>query len=174
MRTHYKAIARVEKPHGKRGEVVTVPVHGLPPMLREGLEIAIVPPPLKESRWHTVISVTGDERQGSLVRLSGCKNIGDAQAICGCTILARVDDLPSDYLLHDVDALMGRTVCDEDHGTLGTIVEVMVGPAQDVWVIDGEYGELMVPVVDAFVKDVPNSGPVIVELPQGSMMQEGE
>ena len=48
---------------------MTVPVHGLPPLLREGLVVVVVPPPLKETRWHEVLSVTDDGRQGSLVLL---------------------------------------------------------------------------------------------------------
>ena len=153
---------------------MTVPVHGLPPLLREGLVVVVVPPPLKETRWHEVLSVTDDGRQGSLVLLSGCTGIADAEAVCGCTLLARVDDLPDDYLLHDADALIGREVCDATHGSLGVINEVLMGAAQDVWVIEGPYGEVMLPVVSEFIDEVPQEGTIRVSVPDGTLQTKGE
>lgn len=46
----YRVIARVVKAHGKKGEVVTVPVHGLPSLMHEGLSVCVVPPRLKGPR----------------------------------------------------------------------------------------------------------------------------
>jgi len=37
---------------------------------------------------------------------------------------------------------------------LGTVVDVIVTGANDVWVIDGPYGEVLVPVIDDVVRDV--------------------
>ena len=153
---------------------MTVPVHGLPPLLHEGLTVAVVPPPLKEKRWRTVLSVTDDGRQGSLVHLSGCDGIPAAESISGCMLLARIDDLPDDYLLHDADALIGREVCDKEHGSLGTITAMLSGVAQDVWVIDGPYGEVMLPVVEEFIEEVPAIGAILVVVPEGTLQTEGE
>ena len=94
---------------------MTVPVHGLPPLLREGLEVAIVPPPLKEDRWHEVRHASDAGQEGQLVELSGARSIGDATKLVGKTLLARLDDLPANYALLDVDALLGREVVDEAH-----------------------------------------------------------
>ena len=55
MRTRYRAIARVEKTHGRRGEVVTSSVHGLPAYVREGMTLAVVPPALKGPRMLRVV-----------------------------------------------------------------------------------------------------------------------
>ncbi len=173
LRAHYRAIARVVKPHGKRGEVVTVPVHGLPPLLREGMAVALVPPALKESRWHEVVSVSGSGGTGELVALSGSRDLGTAEGLAGKVILARVEDLPAGYELHDVDALIGHEVSDASLGPLGTIEEVMVGVANDVWVVRGRHGEVLVPVVDEFVSEVPAEGPIVVRVPDGTVSDEG-
>ena len=148
---------------------MTVPVHGLPPLLHEGMEVALVPPLLKRDRWHTVHSASAEGGAGQLVALSGCRSIGAAQELVGSTILARVDDLPADYLLHDVESLLGREVEDETHGTLGTIIEVMTGAANDVWVIEGPFGEVLVPVVDEFVLACDDHGPIRVRVPDGTV-----
>ena len=151
---------------------MTVPVHGLPPLLPEGMTVALVPPVLKGSRWHEVVSVSGSGGTGELVALSGSTDLGAAEELAGKVILARVEDLPASYELHDVDALIGREVSDASLGPLGTIDEVMVGVANDVWVIRGRFGEVLVPVVDEFVSEVPPAGPIVVRVPDGTVSDE--
>ena len=167
MRDRFRVIARVQKAHGRKGEVVTVPVHGLPSLMREGLEVAVVPPPLRGDRWHTVLSAFDDDRTGSLVLLSDVSSIADAEELVGSHLLARGADLPGDLALHDPERLVGRLVRDERDGSCGVIEEVMVGPANDVWVMRGERGELLVPVVDEVVSEVPSDGEILVCPPQG-------
>ena len=146
---------------------MTVPVHGLPSLVREGLEVACVPPALRGSRWHRVESVSADDRAGALVRLSGVDALDAAEELVGKTLLARVSDLPADLALHDPQRLLGRAVTDATLGELGTISEVMCGPANDVWAVEGTFGEVLLPVVDAVVSEVPDEGPIPVRVPAG-------
>lgn len=166
MRDRYRVIARVEKSHGRTGEVVTVAVHGLPPLVREGLEVFVVPPRLKGPRSYVVKRVS-EGAHGQLVSLSGVTGINEADGLCGRYLLAREKDLPDDVALHDAEALFGREVTDESLGFLGTIEEVMVGPANDVWVIEGPFGEVLVPVVEDVVLEVPDTGAIGVRVPSG-------
>ena len=166
MHTRYRAIARVTKAHGRRGEVVTVPVHGLPPLLRDGLEVYVVPPALKGPRSRVVRSARGDEA-GMLASLSGVDDLDAAERLVGRTLLARWDDLPHGFELHDPDALVGKAVKDSRLGDLGSITEVMRGPANDVWVVDGPKGEVLLPVIDEVVSSVPAAGPIQVSVPEG-------
>ncbi len=149
-----------------------VPAHGLPLLLRKGLEVVVVPPRLKGPRVH-VVSKCVDSPTGQLVLLSGVETLQQASELVGRTVLAREADLPKDYALHDVDALLGCEVEDAHHGLLGRIEEVMRGPTQDVWVVLGPYGEVLVPVVDEVVIDF-RSDPVRVDLPEGLVDEEGE
>ena len=152
------------KAHGRKGEVVAVPVDGLPALLREGLEVWPVPPALKGPRSRVVERLTGDEG-GQLVTLSGVRDLAAAEDLRGKTLLALADDLPDDLCLRDARALVGRAVRDVNAGVIGELTEVLLGPAQDVYVIEGAAGEVLVPAVDAFVRSVEGTGPVIVELP---------
>lgn len=165
MSDTYRSIARIEKTHGRKGEVVVVPAHGLPLLLRQGLEVVVVPPRLKGPRRFVVRRCT-DSATGQLVALAGIDSLQQASALVGRTILAREADLPKDYALHDVDALLGREVTDVRLGVLGSIEEVMRGPAQDVWVVRGPYGEVLVPVVDEVVLS-HEGDPIEVDLPGG-------
>ena len=112
-------------------------------------------------------------RSGQLVALEGVTGIGEAERLVGHALLARVDDLPEGFEAHDVDALLGREVVDEKSGPLGSIVEVMVGPANDVWVVDGPLGEVLLPVVESVVVDASGEGPIRVLAPEG-LLEGGE
>ena len=139
--------------------------------MRAGMRVALVPPALKGDRWHLVTSVS-EGGTGQLVSLSGISSMGDAEAVVGTFVLALEDQLPPDIALHDAHDLLGREVLDQGRGTLGSIVEVMTGPANDVWVIDGAYGELLVPVIPTVVTDVPPEGPVVISAPEGLVPEE--
>ena len=164
MRT--AAIASCVKTHGRNGEVVVVPIHGLASYMREGLEVALVPPALKGDRWKRVASCSGDDA-GQLVAFEGVTSIDEAAALVGKTVLVRASDLPEGALERSPEALCGREVEDAELGALGTIVEVLRSPAQDVLVIEGAYGEVMLPVVDEYVLELPAQGPIRVAAPRG-------
>ncbi|MDO4806263.1 MAG: 16S rRNA processing protein RimM [Coriobacteriales bacterium] len=166
MVKEYRSIARIQKTHGRNGEVVAVPTHGLPLLLQEGLEVAIVPPALRGSRYHVVQRAT-DGDAGQLVQFGGCHTLAGASELVGKTVLARVSDLPADLVLHDADALCGRIVRDKRLGVLGVIDGLMRGPANDVWIVSGAYGEVLVPVVDSMIRCVPTQGDIEVEIPRG-------
>lgn len=167
MYERFRAIARVVKPHGRKGEVVTVCVDGLPQLMRVGLTVAVVPPALRGGRWHVVEACSDDDRSGQLVTLSGAATLKDAEGLVGKTLLARESDLPDDLALHDAPALVGREVCVEGTDERGWIEEVMIGPANDAWCVRTRAGEVILPVIDEVVSTVPESGPITLRLPDG-------
>ena len=168
MRTCYRTIARIGRTHGRNGEVVADAVHGLSHYVREGLCVWIVPPRLKGPRS---LSITGVARQGRRLRLSlsGVTDIDAASHLVGRSLLAREDDLPEDMGWDDLDAVMGREVIDEVRGRVGTIEDVLVTPANDLWCVRGAYGEVLVPVVEEIVMGQDEQGRWLVRLPEGLM-----
>lgn len=128
--------------------------------------MVVVPPRLKGPRERTVVSCESSD-VGQLVRLSGVDDLGASSELVGRTLLCAEPDLPADFALHDVPRLLGRTVRDRARGELGTITEVMAGPANDVWVVEGALGEVLVPVVDAYIVALPPNGAITVDLPDG-------
>ena len=143
---------------------MAVPVHGLPAVLSEGMEVCVVPPMLKGERRHVVESCETDGREGALVSLSGVEGIDAAKKLCGRYFLVRESELPEGFDLHDGVRLLGREVVDEAHGLRGRVDEVMTGPANDVWVVALEDGgEVLLPVIDQVVSDVPDDGPIAVD-----------
>ena len=167
MRERYRTIARVAKAHGRRGEVVTEPVHGLPSLVTPGLRVAVLPPELRGERWHEVRACSSDGRSGQLVSLSGVDDLASAEQLVGRVLLAREKDLPADLALHDAERLVGRLVRSVADGLEAPIVEVMQGPANDVWVVEARGREVLLPVIDDVVREVPETGPIPVSVPRG-------
>ncbi len=59
-------------------------------------------------------------------------------------------------------AVLGCTVRDERYGRLGEVVETIATPANEVWVVHGPFGEVLVPVVDECVESaVPDFSGVL-------------
>lgn len=142
------------------------PAEGLPPCLVSGLRVALVPPALHDERFHVVLRV-GEGGSGQLVQLSGIEELSQAKDVVGKHILARRADLAADFALHDAPSLLGRQVVDAALGELGHIQEVMQGPANDVWVVEGPFGEVLLPVVKPVVEKVPEYGAIFVCTPEG-------
>lgn len=167
MRTAYKNIARVVRPHGTKGEVLVAPLRGLPLLLHEGVRVCLTPPALARERFSTVESVA-DTPAGVRAAFSCSANLDDAESLCGCYVLASTDDFDLAPLEAAFDDLIGRTVVDERHGELGFIREVMETPANDVWVVEGPvHGEVLIPVVSETVCTIPGEGPIPVHIMDG-------
>ncbi|MDO5107082.1 MAG: 16S rRNA-processing protein [Coriobacteriaceae bacterium] len=149
-------------------------VHGLPPLLAGGMEVALVPPALKTSRYHTVARADAQGGPAQLVAFEDVASLSEAAELVGRTVLARLDDLPATVALMDREALVGTCVRDRTLGLLGTITEVMAGPAQDVYVLDRGGAEVLVPVLPEFVVGRGDDGCVLLDLPEGAVALEGE
>ena len=142
-----------------------VPLRGLPFLLRVGMTVALTPPSLTRDRFCAVTSVN---EVASRATFSGIASIDDAQAIVGCHVLARADDVVLDAFEVPFADLIGRGVHDERYGDLGTIEEVMETPANNVWVVSGSsYGEVLIPVIADVVRSLPDSGTIEVRIMDG-------
>lgn len=154
MATPFVPLGRIVKTHGLAGEVAVAPATDLPFVLPEGLKVWFVPPPTVGARSARVVSVRRGPK-GPLLALDTVSDIDAASLLCGRELLAREEDLPDAW--HEVtDEFdpVGLTVRDEAHGVLGEVTEVIVTGANDVWVVDGPLGEVLLPVIDEVVLDV--------------------
>jgi 16S rRNA processing protein RimM len=170
----FAAIARVVKSHGLKGELAVEPASGFEFAPPNGLEVWFVPPPpgLRSGR---VENVRRGPR-GPLVKVSGIDDIGVAGTLVGTEIIARSADLPAEMLrpVEVVDDGLGLSVTDQERGLLGEVVEVIVTGANDVWVVEGPYGEVLLPVIDDVVVSVDwDAATATVRLLPGLLGEEG-
>lgn len=164
----YVKVARVVKARGRKGEVVVHCADSLPFCLYEGLAVHIVPPQLAGVRHTTVTAVGGADATAGTVCLDGVATMEDAEALAGRWLLARRDDVDLTGAAW-VDLLLGREIVDEGCGTLGSVAEVIETPANDVAVVQGVRGEVLVPLVDEFIVELSEdvSQPIRMRLPEG-------
>ena len=166
MLSRYRNIARVVKPHGRSGEVIVQALRGLPFCIEPGLEVALTPPALDRDRFCVVESVA-DNPQGGLVHFSGIDSIDAAEGIRGCYVLVRREDVELGSLDAPWTELIGRRVVDERFSDLGTVTQIYETPANDVWQVEGPYGEVLIPVVEQVVSEIPAEGDISVRIMDG-------
>jgi 16S rRNA processing protein RimM len=97
-----------------------------------------------------------------------------AEPLIGGQLFVDVDDrdeLPED--LYYVDDLIGCKVICSVNGELGTITDVMDLPANDVWQVDGSFGEVLIPVIHEIVQQIDIEAKTIqVTLLEGLLPEE--
>lgn len=81
-----------------------------------------------------------------------------------------IDIEEDEYLISD---LIGMDVVDNNHGVLGKLTDVFETGAHDIYVVNEGAAEIMIPVVDEFVKDVDfNSRKVTTEIIDGMLPEK--
>jgi 16S rRNA processing protein RimM len=160
----FLVIGRIVAPRGLRGE----------------LKVA-VETDTPERFLRTARVFLGDERQVftvraarlhlgfALLRLSGIETRDDAERWRNSYVyVSREDAVPledDEYYYHQIEGLRVRTTSGED---LGRIVEVLATGANDVWVVRGRGGEVLIPALkDVIVGLDLEEGTVTVALPEG-------
>ena len=142
-------IGRVAKTHGLNGEVSVIVTGDLPFDRLEGIGVWFVPPP-HALRMSRVLGVRPGPK-GPLFSFEGVADISTADTLRGCRVLARADDVPE--YEEEFDAV-GLAVTDDERGALGIVTDVIITGANDVWVVEGPFGEVLIPVIDDVVQEV--------------------
>jgi 16S rRNA processing protein RimM len=169
----FAPIGRVVKTHGLKGELAIEPASGFEFNPPDGLEVWFVPPP-RSVRSGRVEGVRRGPR-GPLIKVSGIDDIGVAGTVVGTDIIARATDLPAEMLepADVVEGGLGLAVTDVNRGLLGEVSDVIVTGANDVWVVDGPFGEVLLPVIDDVIVSIDwDAGTATVRLLPGLLAEE--
>jgi 16S rRNA processing protein RimM len=162
-------LGRVAKTHGLFGEVSVIVTDGLPVERLVGLEIWLVPPP--RSLRMTRITGVRPGPKGPLFALQDVPDIGTAEQLRGCTLLARAADVPE--VVEEFDPV-GLVLTDSVRGAIGTVVDVIVTGANDVWVVDGPFGEVLLPVIPQVIGEVDELAMTAEVTLLPGLIEEGE
>lgn len=104
-----------------------------------------------------------------LVKFRGVDTVEAAMALKGKVLKFCRDDVALPQGRHFVADLLGLFVVDDATGVpLGRLREVLMLPAQEVYVVQGETGERLVPAVPEFIKKIDlEKGEIRVRLIEG-------
>lgn len=161
-------VAELVKPKSLQGGLVVRSAPGLSFLLREGMEVAFVPPVLDAPRRGVVVEVSELRDGVGVVAFDSVDTIDAAEALAGCSCLVRRLDLPEGFDVQDGRTIVGYTVVDELAGELGTVAQVIDNGAQQLLSVDCAQGEVLVPYVDAIVVGEDDDARIVAtRLPQG-------
>ena len=180
----YDLVAELSKIKGLDGQLVAHELGRLS-VLRPGLEVWIVPPAQSGVRHTSVTEVLRNQhKSGVVLSLEGITDRAQASELTGRYLLARIADCthtatepPDDKELSQLEngeyeesslssVVPGTAFIDTQYGTLGVLQIIKPGPAYDIWVIDGSYGELEIPAVEDYITD-EQTDHITLTLPKG-------
>lgn len=153
--------------HGLRGDLKVRPLSGDPTALLAAAEVFLRLPdgglrrvgPLRQSLHKGLV----------LLRLEGFETLSAVEGLKGCSILLDREELPAldddEFYWHQIE---GARVVDRRQGEIGRLQSMFSTAAHDTWVVRGARGEVMIPVVEAFVLAIDTDNMLIeVDLPDG-------
>jgi len=116
-----------------------------------------------------VIRARPHKSGGWILVLGGVRDRDGAESLRGAVLIAAREELPppgeDEWFVAD---LVGSEVVSDAGEPLGTLEEVLKMPANDVFVVRGPRGEILLPVIDDVIRTVdPEAGRVTVHLLPG-------
>lgn len=164
-------IAYLAKTKNLNGGLVARGAPGLPVLLYEGLEVALVPPALDAPRRVHVASVAELSETEALVAFDEVPDLGVAELVVGCRCLVREAEVDLSFIEADDDLpdWEGWRVEDVRAGFVGEVAALDDRAMQPLLVVRRDDGrETLVPLVDAFVEAVDEDARAIrLSCPEG-------
>ena len=167
----FLAIGRIIKPHGVNGEVRVAPMTDRPE--RFGWLEAIYIGERNPRR----VGVVGFRRHGEfvLLKLDGYPTRTEAELLRNELLQVPEDEaIPleeGEYFLHQ---LLGLEAVTESGRNLGRLTDVLETGANNVFVITGPQGELLVPDIPDVVREVDVAGGRVVIRPLPGLLADDE
>jgi 16S rRNA processing protein RimM len=147
------AVGRIVKAFGLRGEVVVESLADSPERFRRLRSVLLGPDAATARR--TRITRTAVEARGVRVALADISDRTAAEKIVGHFLFVdaqhRVKLPPGRHFVHQV---VGLTVLDQDGAVVGCVRDVLKLPAHDVYVIERNGREILIPAVREFVLSI--------------------
>jgi 16S rRNA processing protein RimM len=154
LQTDYLVVGEILRPHGVRGELRMRVLTDYPERLGT-LETLYVGP---DHNPHRVLGSRG-HRETVLLRLEGVPDRETAERYRGLLVHVAIEDaVPLEDGEHYLFELVGLTVVTEEGRELGQLVDVLETGANDVYVVKGPSGEVLLPAIPDVVREVDVQG----------------
>jgi 16S rRNA processing protein RimM len=152
-------IGRIAKAHGLRGEVQIIPETDFPERFASQAEVYLV---AEDGGVVRRAAIEGCRRAGTkhaggrlIIRIRDIETREEAEGLAGSTICVTREGLvglsPGRHYIFEI---IGLKVIALDGRELGEIVDVMRGPANDVYVLSGPFGEALIPATEEVVREI--------------------
>ncbi len=158
-------IGQITKPHGIKGEVRVSVLTSFPERFFELNNVYLVGPSDEEPR---LVDINLIREHGSvfIIKFSGVDSRSEAEKLRNWTLELtrdRLIDLPEG--VHYIFDLIDSEVITDSGLLLGVVSEVIQLASNDVYVIKGKQGEILIPVTRDIVKEIDTKSKKIIISP---------
>jgi len=158
-RPRWVVVGRITRTHGVKGEVAVLPLSEVRSRFEPGSRLFLEE---RDDRPLTV-TVSRPHHQRLLVAFRGIEDRTSAEALRGQYLFVPTSWAPplpeGEYWSHD---LVGCEVFAPDGRGVGRVREILHAQANDVWMVDGPAGEVLIPALKEVIQDVDVAGRRIV------------
>ncbi len=161
----YVVLGKIVKAHGIRGEVE---IYAYSPDIRGLVESRPVFLETSEGvrTSYKVETARPKKKHKFILSFEGVDNRDQAEALVGneiCVLRESLPELPEDeYYWHELIGMRVKTV---EHEDLGRLSKILSTGAHDVLVVEGPYGEVLIPMVAEMIENVDIRAGVIIVNP---------
>lgn len=165
----YLAVGRVLRPHGVRGELRVEVLTGYPERLQEHRRFYLASPNAPGVGRHYPVERLRLRGDVMLLKLGGCDDRNAAEGMRGLLVQVPVGEaVPLEEGEYYHFQLVGLRVETEQGELLGRVVEILETKANDVYVVHGPRGELLLPALEDVILELdPTAGRIVVHLLPG-------
>jgi len=146
-------IGRVVKSHGVRGKI-KIDYFGENPEQFSIYPKIFIRDSEGRSQSYEVLEVTL-QRPRLILRLKGVERVEETEDLIGKEILVRQEDLPEleegEFYWFEI---LGMAVETEQGRRIGTVKEIIPTGANDVYVVKGKRGEILVPATEEVIRRI--------------------
>jgi 16S rRNA processing protein RimM len=154
------ALGLIQKPRGLKGELLVKPYQDSSSTLRAGLSVSIK---RADKIIQTKIQYVKISNLKYWIKLEGIDDRNQAEEISGGEIYCVQDQLAQpDMDEHFVFDLIGLVVLDKENNQIGVVRDLISNPANDILEIETNRGNVLVPFVKEFIKEISVEKKIIV------------
>lgn len=171
----YLVLGRVQRPHGVRGEVRVEILTGYPERLEQHAALYLAHPNSPEAVQRYPVERLRLHQNVMLLKLGGCDDRNAADGLRGMLVQIPLEEAvpleEGEYYLYQ---LVGIEVETAEGERLGRVVEVLDTGANDVYVVQGPRGEVLLPAIKDVVLELDlESRRMVVHLMPGLLGDDG-
>lgn len=163
-------LGQVLRPHGVRGELRINVLTSYPERIGPEMEVYLGTDPEDAARAvRYVVSGVRTHHEYLILHLEGVNDRNEADLLREQYVMVRLEDaVPLEEDEFYLFQVLGLDVYNEDGEHLGEVTEVLETGANDVYIVQGERGEILLPAIDDCILDVDiEAGKMTVRLIDG-------
>ena len=169
----YLAVGRVLRPHGVRGEVRVQVLTNFPERLEQRAAFYLAHPDSSEDVQRHPVEGMRFHQQLLLLKLEGCDDRNAAEELRDLLVQIPVEEAaPLEEGEYYHFQVIGVEVETESGEGLGREAEVLETGANDVYVVRGPRGEVLIPAIESVVRVLDVEAKRMVVSPLPGMLDE--